>query len=183
LISNNLVRFRSIGELQVQNQRLLKIVRDLGEQMEAEEREYREVMEKEQAEAIKEAHEAMQELAAQLERQKKSSDTVIQAYIKERDTLRGMLARAEKGAISHRNADPGEAIIDPGSDLAKELLEIQGQFEAYKTETTYDSGRLRDELIAAQREVNQMSAALAKANAKVEFLSGKPHFITEPHSV
>jgi nucleoprotein TPR len=151
--------------------------------MEGEERDYREVMEKEQAEAIKEAHEAMQELAAQLERQKKSSDTIIQAYVKERDTLRSMLARAEKGAISHRITDPtSEVTADPGSNLAKELSEIQGQFEAYKTETNYDSGRLRDELIAAQREVNQMSAALAKANAKVEFLSGK-HPVMNPYSV
>ncbi|KIM43182.1 hypothetical protein M413DRAFT_9931 [Hebeloma cylindrosporum] len=182
LISNNLVRFRSIGELQAQNERLLKIVRDLGEKMEGEERDYREAMEKEQAEAIKEAHEAMQELAAQLERQKKSSDTIIQAYVKERDTLRGMLARAEKGGNSHRVTHPtSEVTADPGSDLAKELLEIQGQFEAYKTETNYDSGRLRDELMAAQREVNQVSAALAKANAKVEFLSGKHPLLMKSH--
>ena len=36
-----------------------------------------------------------------------------------------------------------------------------------------DSGRLREDFIAAQREVNEVSAALAKANAKVEFSFGK----------
>ncbi|KAF8967178.1 hypothetical protein BDZ97DRAFT_1917117 [Flammula alnicola] len=174
MISNNLVLFRSIGELQNQNSRLLKIVRDLGEKMESEEREYRESMEREQAEAIREAHEAMQELAAQLERQKKSSDGIIQAYVKERDTLRGLLARSEKGAISQRaGASNGAITADEQSDFAKELAEVQGQFEAYKTETDFDSSRLRDDLIAAQREVNQMGAALAKANAKVEFLSDR----------
>ena len=77
LISSHLVLFRNVEELQHQNQRLLKIVRDLGERMESEEREYRETMEREQAEAIREAHEAMQELAAQLETQKQSSGNII----------------------------------------------------------------------------------------------------------
>ncbi|KAF8903177.1 hypothetical protein CPB84DRAFT_810991 [Gymnopilus junonius] len=174
LISNHLVAFKSIGELQVQNQRLLKIVRDLGEKMESEEREYREAMEKEQAEAIKEAHEAMQELAAQLERQKKSSDGIIHAYVKERDTLRAMLERAQKQAPIYLSGSPNiNGAVGDESELAKELAEIQGQFEAYKTETNVDSGRLRDELSGAQRELNQMGAALAKANAKVEYLTDR----------
>jgi len=87
LISSHLVRFRNVDELQQQNQRLLKIVR---EKMESEEREYREAMEREQAEAIREAHKAMQELATQLEAQKQSSESIIKAYVKERDALKTM---------------------------------------------------------------------------------------------
>src|SRR5260221_5478219 len=95
LVTGHLVLFQNIDQLQQQNIRLLKIVRDLGEKMESEEREYRETMEKEQAEAIREAHEAMQELAGQLEAQKQSSEVVIKAYVKERDALKAMLGRAE----------------------------------------------------------------------------------------
>lgn len=176
LISNHLVLFRNIDGLQQQNQRLLKIVRDLGEKMESEEREYRETMEREQAEAIREAHEAMQELAAQLERQKQSSDGIIKAYVKERDALKAMLARAEKGSHPGAPSVANGASVAVSTNLEKELVEVQNQFDRYRLEMGVDSGRLRDDLMAAQREVNSMSAALAKANAKVEFLSGKELF-------
>lgn len=178
LITNHLVSFKSIDGLQAQNQRLLKVVRELGQTMENEEKEYREAMEKEQTEAIKEAHDAMQELAAQLERQKTSSDSIIQAYVKERDTLRTMLARSEK--FSATSALPQAATLNgtvvvttEQTDLARELEDVTGQFDAYRKEMGIDSGRLRDELIASQREVNQMGAVLAKANAKIEYLTGQ----------
>ena len=177
MITNNLVLFKSIGGLQEQNQKLLKIVRELGRKMENEEREYREAMEKEQDEAIKEAHEVIQDLSAQLERQKKSSDGVIQAYMKERDALRGMLARAEKAGnanaarVNGVGAQHAELSGSP-SDTTKELAEIQSQFEAYRMEMGIDTGKLREDLTAAQREAGQAGASLAKANAKIEFLSG-----------
>jgi nucleoprotein TPR len=176
LITNHLVSFKSIDGLQEQNQRLLKVVRELGQTMENEEKEYREAMEKEQTEAIKEAHDAMQELAAQLERQKTSSDSIIQAYVKERDTLRTMLARSEKTSALPQAAtlNGTVTVVTTGqTDLARELEDVHGQFDAYRKEMGIDSGRVRDELVAAQREVNQMGAVLAKANAKIEYLTGQ----------
>lgn len=174
LITNHLVLFKSIDGLQQQNQRLLKIVRELGQAMENEEKEYREAMEREQAEAIKEAHEAMQELAAQLEHQKTSSDSIIQAYVKERDTLRTMLVRSEKAsAIPQAAILNGEVATTGQGDLAMELEDVHGQFETYRKEMGIDSGRLREELIESQREANQMGAVLAKANAKIEYLTGQ----------
>jgi nucleoprotein TPR len=179
LISNHLVLFRNIDGLQQQNQRLLKIVRDLGEKMESEEREYRETMEREQAEAVREAHEAMQELAIQLERQKQSSDSVVKAYVRDRDALKAMLARTETGARSDTSGVANGAIAAASGDLEKELAEVQSRFDTYKLEMDIDSGRLRDDFLAAQREVNATSASLAKANAKVEFLTGKEHFLAK----
>lgn len=173
MITNNLVLFKSIDKLQEQNQRLLKIVRELAEKLESEEREYREAMEREQAEAIREAHEAMQEMAGQLDAQKRNSDNVIQAYVKERDALRAMLARSEKGAAALKSISNGTGVTtEDGSDLVKELEEVQSQFDIYRTETDFDSSRLRNDLTTAQREVNQLGASLAKANAKIDYLSG-----------
>ncbi|KAF8887179.1 hypothetical protein BD779DRAFT_1672932 [Infundibulicybe gibba] len=173
VITNNLVLFKSIRDLQEQNQKLLKIVREMGRKMESEEKEYREAMEREQGEAVREAHEAMQELAAQLESQKKHHEDMIQAYVKERDALKSMLARAEKdprvnGRI--QETATGEVVQD---DLAKELADVQNQFEVYRTEMGVDSGRLREDLVNAQREAGQLGAALAKANAKIEYLSDR----------
>lgn len=49
LITSHLVSFKSIDGLQQQNQRLLKVVRELGQAMENEEKEYREAKEKKRA--------------------------------------------------------------------------------------------------------------------------------------
>ena len=181
VITNNLVLFRSTRELQEQNQKLLKITRELGAKMEAEEQDYRAAMEREQGEAVKEAHEAIKTLAMQLETQKKSSEIKIQAYIKERDTLKSMLARAERSsAAMGATAGPVAAVngyedtgAETQTDVARELAEMQSQFETYKSEMGEDSGRLREEIVASQREVGQLNAALAKANAKIEYLSGQ----------
>lgn len=174
LITNHLVLFKSIDGMQEQNQKLLKIVRELGKKMESEEREYRDAMEREQGEAVREAHEAMQEMAAQLERQKKSNENLIQSYVKEIDALRSLLARAETlNGTSLSKSGVGEDISGDKSELVKELSEVQVQFDAYRTEMGVDAGRLRDELFAAQREANHLGATLAKANAKIEYLTGK----------
>ncbi|KAK2465728.1 hypothetical protein APHAL10511_002272 [Amanita phalloides] len=177
LITNNLVLFKSIRGLQEQNQKLLRIVRELSSKMETEEREYKEAMEREQSEAIREAHEAMQELAAQLERQKKNSENVIQAYVKERDALKAMLARAEKASSSSLAGINGNSAAVSGgegqSDLARELAEVQSQFDAYRTEMGIDSVRLREDLVGSQREIAQLGTALAKANAKIEYLTDR----------
>jgi len=174
VITNNLVLFRSIGGLQDQNQKLLKIVRELGAKMEAEEREYREVLEQEQSEAVREAHEAIQDLAAQLERQKKSSDMTIQAYMKERDALKAMLARADRSGLHANINGDANGIAGPfQNDLAAELQDVQAQFEAYKAEMGVDSVKLREELQKAHREIGQVNIELAKAKAKIDYLGGK----------
>ena len=77
-ITNNLVLFRSVPALQVPNQKLLGIVRELGAEMEAEEREYCESLEKEQGEAVRGAHEAITALQEQLETQRHVHDIKIQ---------------------------------------------------------------------------------------------------------
>lgn len=178
VITNNLVLFRSIPALQEQNQKLLKIVRELGAKMEAEEREYRETLEKEQSEAVREAHEAMQDLAAQLEQQKKGYEATIQAYMKERDTLKAMLARAERVSLrSSVNGSVNGAPPTVPSDLAAELEDVQAQFESYKAEMGMDAEQLREDLSQAHRQLGQANAALAKATAKIEFLDGKSNSV------
>jgi nucleoprotein TPR len=171
VIGNNLVLFRSVPALQAQNQKLLGIVREMGAKMEAEEREYREALEKEQGEAVREAHEAITALQEQLETQRYAHGVKIQAFTKERDSLKALLARAERsnvGKDSHGQTN-GPA---SQSDIAQELAEIQQQFDAYRAETGVDSVRLREDAVVAQREVAQLATQLAKANAKLEIAGG-----------
>lgn len=171
VITNHLVLFRSLPALQAQNQKLLGIVREMGAKMEAEEREYRETLEKEQGEAVREAHEAITALQEQLEAQRRAHDVKMRAFVKERDSLKVLLSRTE------RNSSAKEALVQPNggemdSDLAQELAETQLQFDAYRAETGIDSVRLREDTVAAQREVAQLTTQLAKANAKLEITGG-----------
>ena len=77
VITNNLVSFRSVPELQRKDQQLLKIIHDLGDKLEAEEKEYCDTLDQEQAEAIQEAHDAIKLPQDHLENQKKSADISI----------------------------------------------------------------------------------------------------------
>jgi len=175
VITNNLVRFRSIQGLQEQNQRLLKIVRDLGAKMEAEEKEYRESLQQEQAEAVLEAHQALQKMQESLENQKRNHEVTVQAYQKERDALKVMLARAEARAPGSTTSVNGNSGVNGVSDseIVKELAEIQSQFETYKSEMGTDAIKLREDVMLAQKEAAQLGAALAKANARIEYLTGE----------
>lgn len=172
IITNNLVLFKTIPALQEQNQRLLKITRDMGMQMEAEEKAYKEVLEREQTEAIREAHEAIQALQTQLENQQKSHQTTIQAYAKERDTLKTMLSHLQKGTGARVNGHSAE-VEGAASSGKEDTSDTQNTLEAFKHELTIDSVKLREEVMSYQREVGQLGAALAKANAKVDTLNGK----------
>ncbi|KAH9948873.1 hypothetical protein B0H21DRAFT_731535 [Amylocystis lapponica] len=184
VITNHLVLFRSIPELQEQNQKLLRIVRELGAKMESEEKDYKEALEKEQAEAVREAHQAIKQLQEQLGSQKKSSDAMVQAYVKECDSLRSMLSRERSSGRTHVTLNNGDvnghhAEASSQPELAKELSEIQSQFDAYRTEMGVDSERLREDALAAQREANKLSASLAKAQARVDFLEGRQNMLQE----
>ncbi|KAI0770118.1 hypothetical protein C8Q74DRAFT_1333063 [Fomes fomentarius] len=181
VITNNLVLFRSIPQLQEQNQKLLKIVRELGDKLESEEKDYRETMEREQAEAIREAHEAMKRLEEKLETERRSSDVKVQAYKKEVDSLRTMLARHQDAGSALRliNGVNGSLPSAEPSEVARELQEVQQQFEVYRTEMGIDSTRLRDEALSAQREATRLGTALAKANAQIELLTERHRMVQE----
>ncbi|KAL4250041.1 hypothetical protein ABKN59_004926 [Abortiporus biennis] len=184
VITNNLVLFRSIPALQEQNQKLLKIVRELGAKMEAEEKEYRDELEKEQLEAISEAHEAIRRLQEEIDATKKSSEVTIQTYMKERDALRSTLARERSMQKTGHGGPNGHSATDSDNSIAsEELAQVQNHFETYKTEMSIDSVRLREELVVAQRENGQLGAALAKANAKIEYLNDRHRMLADQTTI
>ncbi|KAH9992148.1 hypothetical protein BJV77DRAFT_1067895 [Russula vinacea] len=127
---------------EAQNQKLLGIVREMGAKMEAEEREYREALEKEQGEAVREAHEAITALQEQLEH--------------------SVTPRCQNPSV-HQGAE--RRAVE--SDVTKELAEIQEQFNTYRLRRALTHTPARRHR-SAQREVAQLTSQLAKANAKLE---------------
>jgi nucleoprotein TPR len=185
VITNSLLLFKNVGDLQAQNQRLMAVVRNLSSQLENEELEYKANMEREQVEAIKEAHEAIQELASTLEREKRHHEKVTQAYMKDREALKAMVAMAERAGVTMVPLEsaplPTEnGVVGGGDELVKELAEVQNQFDVYRTEIGLDTLKLREDLVQAQREATAATAALAKAEAKVQYMTGEYQSATTP---
>ncbi|KAI5827114.1 hypothetical protein K523DRAFT_340270 [Schizophyllum commune Tattone D] len=174
VIANHLVLFNSVPALQAQNRRLLLLVRQLGSRMEDAEREWREEAEREQLAAVREAHEAMTEMANQLEAARREMDersAAGEANRREREALKAMVNRLQRG--EHLEGEQPRAVERrpvPESSSADEESELT-RLRAYKAEMESDAGRLRDELGAAQREIGKLTAALAKANARAEYLT------------
>ncbi|KAL5482794.1 MLP1_9 [Sanghuangporus weigelae] len=190
VITNNLVLYKSIPELQQKNMALLGLIREISSRMENAEQEYKARMENEQNEAIREAHEAIMTLQAQLESTQASHQATIQAYIKERDTLKTMISRYERGgalpaATSTQQASPSSPQVNGSvrepTELEKELEEVRTNFEAYRKEMGVDTIKLREEVLQYQRESSQLGAALAKANARIEFLNERHRMAQEQY--
>ena len=170
IIDNNLVLYRSIPELQQQNMKLLSITRELGAKLEGDEREYKDMLDREQSEAIREAHEAIQTLQSHLEAQQKSANATIQAYVKECETLRTLAKRREQnGGLS--GGINGQSSLE-SADVEDRIREAEGKFQSYTHEMGVDTLRLREEVSRYQREAGQLGASLAKANAKIEHING-----------
>lgn len=167
-ISANLVTFASIDQLQQQNQKLLKIVRELGKKMEAEEAALRDRIGRAENDAVEEAHELILRLKEEVETQR----ATMGAYQRERDMLRQVLKSRGSNGVGNDQAD-GDASSGRNGAMASSAAavdEIQRNFDAYKRETLVDNQSIREDLAAARREVSQMQIQLARANAQKELM-------------
>lgn len=167
VVSAHLVTFRTINDLQIQNQKLLRITREMGAQMEKAEEDTisrRRILEND---AVEEAHELILKLKDEVENQRNKSE----AFLRERDMLRRMLSSRSGGGDEESSVRIGGE--GTSSDTARLLSETQSNFEAYKTEIALHSERLREDLAQAQRDANNARTDLAKQKAQSEFTAGK----------
>ena len=59
------------------------------------------------------------------------------------------------------------------TELEKEALRIRGTYGAYRYEAGIDNVKRQEVLARYQRDVNQLTATVARANAKIAFLEGQ----------
>jgi nucleoprotein TPR len=173
LISNQLVVFKHLPSFQEQYTKHLKVIRDLGDKLERVTREQYEEQNRLENQALEEAGAAIAALQEELENQKKTHDIQIRGFVQERDMYKARLATQSQGRSVYGSGMNGH-IDPPAGDAEYEslLADLQRNFDVYRTEIGIDMAKLRDELQDAQRETAQLHAALAKANAKVEFHNG-----------
>ena len=196
LISENLVTFRNISELQEQNANLLRITREIGERMEHEEAVQKQL----------ESTRNWDELQQKYERCKdeiKSLMTQSSSYIRERDMFRRMLSqRGQLPSGTDRTSLLGDSVIGdatpktptPGgivnsiedspatrdlADYAKLYRDIQAHFDAYRSEAATDRSTLKEQVDGLSKlngelrsEVIRNSSQVTLAHERYEMLQG-----------
>lgn len=174
VITRNLITFKSIPELQAQNQQLIKVVRELGKQLEAAEK----TPGVDQAKAAngepdKEALQIMDEagdIILGLKAKVEEKELQLTKQTRERDLFAKMLSQA--GLTLPAGMDL-EAAAGAGGGL---LDVVKRNLEDFRVELGIDSERLRAELAEARREVNVVSVSLVKVEAERDFLKGSSAF-------
>ena len=126
----------------------------------------------EENKAVEEAHELILRLKEEVE----SSRTRTEAYEKERDMFRRMLAQRGGSTSNGGSIVGGNAIAGSDIEASRLLTEVQANFDAYKNEISIDTQRLREDLTQAQKDASAARTELAKSRAQAEFMSGKPIF-------
>ena len=176
LITDQLLLFKNLYQLQQQNQKLLRITRELASKMETEEREYMDSVKDLESKAITEAHEVIGKLKVEVERQRLKMET----YIRERDMLRKMMTQGGAGRVMVMPGAEGPGSTSGGLDYERLYAESQASFDAFRKEMGADAGQLKDDLHNARREVNHLNAALAKSNATAELYTGRDSHFDNP---
>lgn len=177
-ISSHLVTFASIDQLQQQNQKLLKVTRELARKMEAEEQVLRERLGQAENEAVEEAHELILRLKEEVETQR----ATVGAYQRERDMLRQLL-RNRSDALTEDGQVTGSASSSGSSSVTQAALDdVQRNFEAYKREMVVDNKLLRDDLGSARREASQLQLDLARATAQKELSDERYRTLVDTNS-
>jgi nucleoprotein TPR len=188
VISERLVAFRNIEELQKKNEELLQVVRKLSENKESEELELR------QAE-LRELQGKYADAVAQLQTlvdERKKNEVFMKSVISERDMYRRM-AQEQGGRIMDTPSRTGGMVMTPDTSprgrtispqphvqqlmeeldqVRRTLTETQTSYEAFRNETAADSKVLQQQLQTAQREVFEFKAQFAQAKTQNEFLEG-----------
>lgn len=178
-ISEHLVTFKNVAQLQEQNTNLIKLTRELGERMEREE-----------ASRAMLDQEDMQQKYELCKDEVKSLVTQSQSYIRERDMFRRML--------SHRGQLPpdtdlasmfGESVLGgpPAtptrntlinsieqsptsrefSDYAKLLKDMQSHFDSYRQEAATDRSTLKQQVDSLSRTNSELRNEVARNSSQV----------------
>lgn len=159
IISTELVTYRSLTELITQNARLLRVVRELGAKLEAEENQYRLDLEEQESEAVGEAKQIIQRLQDEIRTERSRSESIR----RERDMFRSMTAQG-RGNLSSPHTEPSTAHVT----LTNQYSQLQAQFEAFRTETANDIERLKEEAYQARSEASKNALDAARERATRE---------------
>ncbi|KAL8797208.1 MAG: hypothetical protein Q9195_000675 [Heterodermia aff. obscurata] len=177
-ISQNLVTFRSDVELQEQNSKLLKLVRELGDRMEREE------AEKKRSSEAAQSFEELKQKYDRLKDEVKVTITQSQSYVRERDTFKKILFNRNRdqnsslaGSVdgdapatptrSVFNSVDGSPNANNLADYNKLLKEMQVHFDAYRQESATDRSTLKQQVDNLSRSNSELRGEAARSSSQV----------------
>uniref|UniRef100_A0AAR2INT3 Nucleoprotein TPR n=1 Tax=Pygocentrus nattereri TaxID=42514 RepID=A0AAR2INT3_PYGNA len=180
VISQHLVTFRSVEELQQQNQRLLVALRELGEAQEKEEMESESTKHRELQKTVEKAQSELEQLREQRAKQMEHVESIVH----QRDTYRILLTRITgvnfpqqgKYFITPTTATPtglvATAIEAAETVEAKAALkQLQEVFGSYKKEKADSEKALGDQCEKLQDQVSELRSQNSKISTQLEFAS------------
>uniref|UniRef100_A0A672ZG23 Nucleoprotein TPR n=1 Tax=Sphaeramia orbicularis TaxID=375764 RepID=A0A672ZG23_9TELE len=184
VISQHLVTFRSVEELQKQNQRLLVALRELGETQEKEEQE---------------ATGSMRvEMEQSLEKQRCQQMKITESVVRQRDMYRVLLAQATGVAFPQQGTPPEDfsmtstprrspaatpttgtptALVSMAAESAEALeakaalRQLQEVFTTYKRERVENDKVLTEQNEKLQEQLSDLRSQNAKISTQLEFAS------------
>jgi nucleoprotein TPR len=179
IISERLVIFHNIVELEQQNQNLLRVTRQLGDRMERDEREYQSKMENLESEALNRATEMINQLREEI----KSQRTKMESYIRERDMFRRMASGKGAPVADQQLITAPPAATEDQTNLVREL---QIQFDTYRNEASTDQRTLNDQIrtLNSERAEALINSARYKsqmelANERYKILQGNMEMVKQ----
>jgi nucleoprotein TPR len=179
-ITERLRVFRNVSELQEKNQQLLKVTRELGQQMESEEA----LSAKHKA---AQDHEEVETLRVKVENYKdelQSTITRSESYVKERDMFRRMLqTRGQIPAGSDLASMFGQSVNENHNGIVSTieqngnsstsyptlLRELQAHFDQYREEQSTDRRTMKEQMEKLSLEKGALQAEIAKTSSQLTF--------------
>ncbi|XP_014872470.1 nucleoprotein TPR-like, partial [Poecilia latipinna] len=193
VISQHLVTFRSVEELQKQNQRLLVALRDLSDAQEKEEQESTGNKRVELEQSLEKAQAELESLKEQRSQQIKMTESIV----RQRDMYRVLLAQATGVAFPQQGTPPEEfsltstprrsptttpttgaptALVTMAESVevleAKAALrQLQEVFSAYKKERLESDKAMNEQNEKLQEQLSDLRSQNAKTSTQLEFAS------------
>ncbi|KAK0742318.1 hypothetical protein B0T21DRAFT_328018 [Apiosordaria backusii] len=183
-ITERFVVFKDIVDLQQKNEELLRITRQLADQMEKEEAQAKVRQEALELENPQQLHDTIRQLQEEIQTLLVKS----KSYVQERDMFRRMLQqKADTAEIRQALGIAGEgerevlASIEQQSqgepDMVSAYRDLQIQFDSYRADQSADKNALKDQIqklssekAALQSEVSRISSQLTLATERYSIL-------------
>ncbi|XP_072536890.1 translocated promoter region b, nuclear basket protein isoform X2 [Salminus brasiliensis] len=194
VISQHLVTFRTVEELQQQNQRLLLALRELGEAQESEEMESDSTKRSELQKSLEKAQGELEQLREQRAHQMQLAESIV----RQRDMYRVLLAQATGVSFPQQGAAPEEfsltstprrspavtptaatptGLVATAMESAETveakaaLKQLQEVFVAYKREKAEGAKALGEQCEKLQDQVSDLRSQNSKISTQLEFAS------------
>lgn len=156
VITGRLVSFKNIQELQIRNQELLRVVRQLSADQESDELERARLADAATTAKLDAAHKELQELREARQRQ----TIMVESIVRQRDMLKDMLQKSERSDVKTVEAD---------ASMKEPYERLQRDYKVFREEKEKTERLLDQQLEQARCDVSELRVQFTKAQSQLDF--------------